>query len=258
MAPEVFFELDAAVISLFHEPDGLNINKECGSQHPERLAEEVVKRQASIGLAFDGDGDRVIVVNEEGAVLSGDQIIAICATAMQRRGRLKNNLVVTTVMSNLGLKVALAQSGITHVEANVGDRYVLEEMQAQDATLGGEDSGHIIFLEHHSTGDGIIAALELLRVMREQNKELSELGCMQVFPQKLINVTVKHKPEIASIPQIDAVIKGVERRLGDKGRVLVRYSGTQQMCRVMVEGPTEEDTESASMKIADVIRAHLA
>ncbi|MEN6473286.1 MAG: phosphoglucosamine mutase [Syntrophaceae bacterium] len=258
VAPEVFFELDAAVISLFHEPDGLNINKECGSQHPERLAEEVVKRQASIGLAFDGDGDRVIVVNEEGAVLSGDQIIAICATAMQRRGRLKNNLVVTTVMSNLGLKVALAQSGITHVEANVGDRYVLEEMLAKGAVLGGEDSGHIIFLEHHSTGDGIIAALELLRIMREQAKPLSELGCMQVFPQKLINVTVKHKPEIASIPQIDAVIKEVERTLGDKGRVLVRYSGTQQMCRVMVEGPTEEDTESASMKIADVIRAHLA
>jgi len=258
VAPEVFFELDAEVTSLFHEPDGRNINQECGSQHPERLSEEVVKRKADIGLAFDGDGDRVIAVNDKGEVLTGDQIIAICATAMQRQGRLKNNLVVTTVMSNLGLKIALVQSGITHVEANVGDRYVLEEMLARGASLGGEDSGHMIFLEHHSTGDGIIAALELLRVMREQAQPLSELGRMQVFPQKLINITVKHKPEISTVPQIDAVIKEVERELGDKGRVLVRYSGTQQMCRVMVEGPTKEDTESACMKIADVIRAHLA
>jgi len=167
-------------------------------------------------------------------------------------------MVVTTVMSNLGLKVALAERGITHVEANVGDRYVLEEMLAKDAALGGEDSGHIIFLEHHSTGDGIIAALELLRVMREEAKALSKLGCMQVFPQKLINIKVRHKPEISTIPQIDAVIKEVERELRDKGRVLVRYSGTQQMCRVMVEGPTVEVTESACMKIADVIKAQLA
>ncbi len=258
VAPEVFFELGAEVISLFHEPDGRNINRECGSQHPERLAEEVVRRRADIGLAFDGDGDRVIAVDEKGRVLTGDQIIVICAAAMQRQNRLKNNLVVTTVMSNLGLKVALAERGITHVEANVGDRYVLEEMLAKDAAIGGEDSGHIIFLEHHSTGDGIIAALELLRVMREQGRPLSELGCMQVFPQKLVNITVRHKPEIAGIPQIDAVIKEVERELGNKGRVLVRYSGTQQMCRVMVEGPTVEATESACMKIAEVVKAHLA
>ena len=258
VAPEVFFELGAEVISLFHEPDGRNINQECGSQHPQRLAEEVVKRKADIGLAFDGDGDRVIAVDEKGQVLTGDQIIAICAMSMQRQGRLKNNMVVTTVMSNLGLKIALAERGIAHVEANVGDRYVLEEMLAKHAALGGEDSGHVIFLEHHSTGDGIIAALELLRVMREQAKALSELGCMRVFPQKLINITVRHKPEIAGIPQIDAVIKEVERELGNKGRVLVRYSGTQQMCRVMVEGPTVEATESACMKIAEVIKAQLA
>jgi phosphoglucosamine mutase len=255
VAPEVFFELGAEVINLANTPDGRNINKGCGSQHPEKMAEEVIKRRAQAGFAFDGDGDRMIAVDEKGSVLSGDQIIAICAKAMKQQGRLKNDLVVTTVMSNLGFKIALRELGITHIEANVGDRYVLEEMLGRGAIIGGEDSGHIIFLEHHTTGDGIIAALQLARVMKEENRPLSGLGVMQIFPQKLINITVKTKPDIDTVPEIVSAIKLAEKALGEKGRVLVRYSGTQQMCRVMVEGPTREETDKYCEMIAAVVRA---
>jgi phosphoglucosamine mutase len=164
-------------------------------------------------------------------------------------------MVVTTVMSNLGFKIALKELGISHIEANVGDRYVLEEMINRGAIIGGEDSGHMIFLEHHTTGDGIIAALQLLRVMQQDNKPLSELGIMQVFPQKLINITVKSKPDIETVPEIVAAIHLAEKALGDRGRVLVRYSGTQQMCRVMVEGPTAEETDKFCEMIAAVVRA---
>jgi phosphoglucosamine mutase len=255
VAPEVFFELGAEVINLANTPDGRNINSGCGSQHPEKMAEEVIRRGAQAGFAFDGDGDRMIAVDEKGNVLSGDQMIAICAKAMKQQDKLKNNLVVTTVMSNLGFKIALKELDISHIEANVGDRYVLEEMLEKGAIIGGEDSGHIIFLEHHTTGDGIIAALQLARVMKEENRALSELGVMQVFPQKLINITVKSKPDIESVPEIVSAIKLAEKALGEKGRVLVRYSGTQQMCRVMVEGPTREETDKYCEMIAAVVRA---
>ncbi|MCD6570864.1 MAG: phosphoglucosamine mutase [Deltaproteobacteria bacterium] len=254
VAPEAFFELGADVIPLFHEPDGKNINKDCGSQHPEILAHEVVKNRAHIGFAFDGDGDRVIAVDENGDVLTGDQIMAICAYVMKKKGALKKNLVVSTVMSNIGLGLALKEFGVKTIAAKVGDRYVLEEMLAKGAVIGGEDSGHIIFLDHHTTGDGIISALQLLSAMKEENKPLSELsGIMKVYPQRLINVEVTSKPDISTIPEIMNIIKGVEKKLGNKGRVLVRYSGTQQMCRVMVEGPSEKDTEVYCNKIADVI-----
>ncbi len=255
VAPEVFFELGAEVINLANTPDGRNINSGCGSQHPEKMAEEVIRRGAQAGFAFDGDGDRMIAVDEKGNVLSGDQMIAICAKAMKQQDKLKNNLVVTTVMSNLGFKIALKELDISHIEANVGDRYVLEEMLDKGAIIGGEDSGHIIFLEHHTTGDGIIAALQLARVMKEENRPLSGLGVMQVFPQKLINITVKSKPDIETVPEIVSAIKLAEKALGEKGRVLVRYSGTQQMCRVMVEGPTKEETDKYCEMIAAVVRA---
>ncbi|HEY9162415.1 MAG TPA: phosphoglucosamine mutase [Desulfomonilia bacterium] len=255
VAPEVFFELGAEVINLANTPDGRNINNSCGSQHPEKMAEEVVRRGAQAGFAFDGDGDRMIAVDEKGNVLTGDQMIAICAKALKQQDKLKNNLVVTTVMSNLGFKIALKELGISHIEANVGDRYVLEEMIDKGAIIGGEDSGHIIFLDHHTTGDGIIAALQLARVMKEENRPLSGLGVMQVFPQKLINITVKSKPDIETVPEIVSAIKLAEKALGDKGRVLVRYSGTQQMCRVMVEGPTKEETDKYCEMIAAVVRA---
>jgi len=255
VAPEVFFELGAEVINLANTPDGRNINNSCGSQHPEKMAEEVIRRGAQAGFAFDGDGDRMIAVDEKGNVLTGDQMIAICAKALKQQDKLKNNLVVTTVMSNLGFKIALKELGISHIEANVGDRYVLEEMIDKGAIIGGEDSGHIIFLDHHTTGDGIIAALQLARVMKEENRPLSGLGVMQVFPQKLINITVKSKPDIETVPEIVSAIKLAEKALGDKGRVLVRYSGTQQMCRVMVEGPTKEETDKYCEMIAAVVRA---
>ncbi len=258
VAPDTFFELGADVTSLFDEPNGENINDNCGSQHPETLAEEVVKRKADVGFAFDGDGDRLITVDEKGSVLTGDQIMAICAREMKEEGRLNNNLLVSTVMSNIGLGIALKELGIENAITKVGDRYVLEEMQAKGASIGGEESGHVIFLQHHTTGDGIITALQVMAVMKKLQKPLSELAkVMTVFPQKLINVDVKSKPELSTIPEIDEVIRDVEEQLGDKGRVLVRYSGTQPMCRVMVEGPTPEDTERHCRQIADVIRGKL-
>ena len=254
VAPDTFFELGADVISLFDQPNGENINAHCGSQHPETLAEEVIKGKADVGFAFDGDGDRVIAVDEKGSVLTGDQIMAICAKEMKKEGKLNKNLVVCTVMSNIGFGIALKQVGIEQVVTKVGDRYVLEEMQAKGAVIGGEESGHVIFLEHHTTGDGIITALQVLAAMKKAQKPLSELAqVMRVFPQKLINVDVKTKPELSTIPEIGAAVRDVEEQLGDKGRVLVRYSGTQNMCRVMVEGPTNEETQKYCGQIADVI-----
>jgi len=258
-APDTFFELGADVTSLFDEPNGENINANCGSQHPETLVEEVVKRKADAGFAFDGDGDRCIAVDEQGSLLTGDQIMAICAREMKKEGKLTKNLIVSTVMSNIGLGIALKELGIEQVIAKVGDRYVLEEMQAKGASIGGEESGHVIFLEHHTTGDGIITALQVLAAMKKGQRPLSELAqVMRVFPQKLINVDVKSKPELSTVPEITQVIRDVEERLGDKGRVLVRYSGTQPMCRVMVEGPAHEDTEKYCKQIADVLREKLS
>jgi phosphoglucosamine mutase len=258
VAPEVFFELGAEVICQANSPDGRNINLESGSQHPERLAEAVLKSGARAGFAFDGDGDRVIAVDEKGHVLTGDQELAICVKSMKTRGGLKNNVVVTTVMSNLGLNVALRELGIAHAQTKVGDRYVLEEMQGRGAVVGGEDCGHIFFLDHHTTGDGLVTALQLLRAMCEENKPLSQLAVMRRFPQTLVNVTVRSKPAIADVPEITAAIRQAEAALGDRGRVLVRYSGTQQMCRVMVEGPTIEETEKYSAMIAAAVRKKLA
>lgn len=258
-APEAFFELGAEVVTLFHEPDGRNINDDCGSQHPEHLAAEVLRQGAHAGFAFDGDGDRVIAVDEKGNILDGDHLMALCAVAMKQQGRLSNNLVVTTVMSNIGFKLALKARGIDYVASNVGDRYVLEDMLKTGAAMGGEQSGHMIFLDHHSTGDGIIAALQVLSAMKSQDKPLSELAAvMTVYPQRLVNIDVKSKPAIETVPALMSVIGEVEAELGEEGRVLVRYSGTQQMCRVMVEGPSEEITEDACNRIVDVVRAELA
>ncbi|MDX9786197.1 MAG: phosphoglucosamine mutase [Desulfobacterales bacterium] len=254
-APRVFEQLGAEVNALFISPDGRNINDACGSQHPEALAEAVLKTGADIGLAFDGDGDRLIAVDETGKVLTGDQILAVCATALSKKGLLKENKVVTTVMSNLGFKAAMKAYGIAHYTAQVGDRYVLEMMRETGATLGGEDSGHMIFLNHHTTGDGLLAGLRLLEVMAMKNKPLSELSrVMTVFPQVLINVDVREKPPIETVPEIQQAIEAAAAALGDKGRVLVRYSGTQPMCRVMVEGPTQAITRQYCEIIAETVR----
>jgi len=258
VAPATFFELGADTFTLFDQPDGKNINVDCGSQHPETLMKEVLKRKADVGFAFDGDGDRLIAVDEKGTVLTGDQVIAICAKIMKKEGTLGNNLVVRTVMSNLGLSEALEKLGIDSILTKVGDRYVLEQMLERNATIGGEDSGHVIFLQHHTTGDGIITALQVMAAMKKEGKPLSELAkIMDVFPQALINVDVKSRQDISTIPEIVKVIKDVEDKLGTKGRVLVRYSGTQNMCRVMVEGPTLEETEKYCGQIAEVVKARL-
>ncbi len=259
VAPVLFKEMRAEVISLNVDPDGMNINLNCGALHPEDLAKKVLETKADIGLAFDGDGDRLIVVDEKGNILSGDQILAICSKNLKSEGKLKNNILVTTVMSNMGLSIALKKMGIEQVKSKVGDRYVLEEMQKKDAIIGGEDSGHIIFLDHHTTGDGILSALQLLAIIKKGSRQISELSkIMEVFPQVTININVKSKPPIDEQSEIVKIIKEVEKELGDKGRVLVRYSGTQSMCRVMVEGPTQKKTRGFTEKIAEVIKNKLS
>ena len=255
VAPELFAELGADVESLFISPDGKNINEDCGSQYPKHLAKKVSEKGAQIGLAFDGDGDRLIAVDEKGEVITGDQILIICAKMMKQKGILKNNLVVSTVMSNLGFRLALKDMEISHIEADVGDRYVMKEMLDSGSILGGEDSGHVIFLDHHTTGDGILTALKLIEAMNYESKPLSELAkIMTVFPQMLMNVAVKSKPDIQTIPEIQKEIESVEKDMGEKGRVLVRYSGTQPLCRIMVEAPTHEETRQYCEQIAEAVQ----
>jgi phosphoglucosamine mutase len=258
VAPDTFWELGADIEVIHNAPNGININDRCGSQHTEDLRQRVVETGAAVGLAFDGGGDRLIAVDEKGREITGDQTLLICARMLKDQGRLKNDLLVSTVMSNLGLRVACRKYGFRYHASKVGDRYVLEDMIRLGGVVGGEDSGHMIFLDHHTAGDGIITALQLVAAMVRTGKPLSELAkWMDVYPQKLINVDVRSKPDIATIPQVMAVIEGVEKELGDEGRVLVRYSGTQNMCRVMVEGPTDAVTERHCAEIADAIRAHL-
>jgi phosphoglucosamine mutase len=249
-----------ALVHVLHDhPDGININDHCGSQHTHDPEKEVVTRGAAVGLAFDGDGDRLIAVDEKGKRMTGDQILLTCAKVMKDRGSLKNDLLVTTVMSNLGLRMACKKYGFRHHASRVGDRYVLEEMRRLGGSLGGEDSGHMIFLDHHTTGDGLLAALQLIGAMVRTKKPLSELaGWMDLYPQEVINVRVKRKPEISTLPEIAEVIAQAEKDLGEQGRVLVRYSGTEPLCRVMVEGPTEEVTRKHCTKIADRVRIVLA
>ncbi len=255
VAPIVFTELGADVTTLNCEPNGLNINANCGSQHIETLVRKVRESGADAGLAFDGDGDRVIAVDEKGEELTGDHVLAICAKRYKEMGLLRNDMVVTTVMANFGFLAALKRMGLRHDIAQVGDRYVLENMKKQGAVLGGESSGHIIFLNHHTTGDGIISALQLLAALQASGKPMSELRkIMTLAPQKMINVTVSRKPPLEEIREVQDAIKVAEDRLGDEGRVLVRYSGTQSMCRVMVEGPTLALTAELTESIAAVVK----
>ena len=254
LAPRLFAALGAKVHAIFCSPDGTNINAACGSQYPQALAKQVVAQKADLGLAFDGDADRLIAVDEKGHILTGDQVMAILAESMQAHGELPLPVVVTTVMSNLGFGQALKGMNIEHIKAGVGDRYVMQEMVNVGAVFGGEDSGHMIFLNHHTTGDGLLAAIKLMEAMRRSRKPLSALAkVMTVFPQCLINVDVTAKPPIESIEAIRQEIEQVEKELGDTGRVLVRYSGTQPQCRVMVEGPTEAETNTLCRRIASVV-----
>ncbi len=255
LAPAVFSELGADVSAIHCEPDGININDRCGSQHTGDLSARVRETGADVGLAFDGDGDRLIAVDERGIQISGDQVMAVCARMYKDLGLLKNNLVVATVMSNFGFFAALKRLGIREGVSKVGDRYVLEMMQEKGGVLGGEESGHIIFLNHHTTGDGIISALQLLWAMKWSGRPLSELAeVMTLSPQKIINVDVADKPPLETLAGLQEKIREAEAELGDQGRVLIRYSGTQSMCRVMVEGPTEEMTGRLTLALADAVK----
>jgi len=258
VAPELFSDLGISLEALHVTPDGKNINHQCGSQHPERLAQQVLSGKAHVGLAFDGDGDRLIAVDETGEVVSGDRILAVCARHLLNQSRLRNNTVVSTVMSNVGLSRAFKDMGVRHLTTQVGDRYVMEAMRASGAVLGGEDSGHMIFAEHHTTGDGLLTALMLIEAIQAQSKALSQLKTiMTPFPQVLMNVPVKSKPKLDDVPGIRDAIHKVEKQLGENGRVLVRYSGTESLCRVMVEGPTEEETTRGCREIADQVSREL-
>jgi phosphoglucosamine mutase len=259
VAAEAFVELGADLEVIHNAPNGLNINDKCGSQHTQDLRKRVVESGAAIGLAFDGDGDRLIAVDETGNEITGDQILIMCAAMLKEEGKLKNDLVVSTVMSNLGLRVACKKFGFNYHASKVGDRYVLEDMVRLGGALGGEESGHMIFLDHHTTGDGIITAMQVVAAMAKTGKRLSELAkMMDVFPQKLINVDVQRKPEIDTVPELVDAIKQIEKDLGDEGRVLVRYSGTQNMCRVMIEGPSPAVTEKYCTQLAAVVKTALS
>jgi len=258
VAPIIFRELGAEVTTLHAEPDGLNINARCGSQHTQDLSAKVRESKADVGLAFDGDGDRMIAVDEKGHELTGDHVLVICARMFKELGRLPGNLVIATVMSNFGFGRAMKELGIEYQAAKVGDRYVLELMKKTGAMIGGEPSGHMIFLEHHTTGDGILSALQLLSAMRRSGQPLSQLArLMSMAPQKMINVDVKAKPPLESVADLQRAIRAAEKELADQGRVLVRYSGTQAMCRVMVEGPTEELVNRLTRSLADKVKACL-
>ena len=255
-APLLFRRLSSQVDVLFASPDGKNINAQCGSQHPQALQQTVLAHKADIGLAFDGDGDRLIAVDNDGGVTTGDQILYICAKMMKDVGVLANNLAVSTVMSNMGLGVALKEQHIDHLITQVGDRYVLKRMREKGAVIGGEDSGHMIFLHQHTTGDGMLTALKLIEAIMHEEKSLSELKQkMPVYPQILVNVPVTKKPSIDSIPELMDAIELAEAQLAGKGRVLVRYSGTQPLCRVMVEASSKSDMEKHCRSLVDIVKA---
>ena len=258
VAPMVFEELGAEVIKIGVSPNGLNINDKCGALHPENIAGTTAEYRADIGIAIDGDGDRCILSDENGEILDGDQIIGLCAIHMIESNILKQNTVVTTPMSNIGLENTLKNYGISMIRAQVGDRHVIEEMRKNGFNLGGEQSGHIIFLDHATTGDGILAALKILEIMRRKGEPLSELKkLIKICPQVLKNVRVSEKKPFNEIKEIKAEIEKAEKLLKDVGRIFVRYSGTEPVARVMVEGEDKDQIEKISRKIVSTIQHYL-
>jgi phosphoglucosamine mutase len=258
VGPRLFRALGAEVHALGVRPTGTNINDGVGALHPERLQTRVRALEGAIGLAFDGDGDRLITVDEHGDVRDGDHVLAILARWLQARHALRGGVVVTTVMANLGLEVALAEQGIAMVRTPVGDRYVLEEMHRRGANLGGEQSGHLILLDYATTGDGLVSALALLRVLRETGASLAELAtCVTKFPQVLTNVAVRAKPPLDTLPGVGEVVGHWERVLAGRARILLRYSGTEPLLRVMVEGDDQVTIERVAGEIAAAVRGEI-
>lgn len=255
VAPHVFEELGARVTAIGVTPDGKNINHECGALHPGLIAEKVLATGANLGIALDGDGDRVIICDEKGDIVDGDHIMAICAADLMSRKKLKKKTLVTTVMSNLGLEVAMQRLGGKMVRTKVGDRYVVEEMRKNKYSFGGEQSGHLIFLEHSTTGDGILAALQILSIMIKQRKPLSELASiMESFPQVLKNVRTSKKLDIDLIPGFQDKIESLKQEIGTDGRILVRPSGTEPVIRVMVEGKEDDLINRMADELCEIIR----
>ncbi|WP_125769242.1 phosphoglucosamine mutase [Lapidilactobacillus wuchangensis] len=251
----LFADIDADFTTIATSPDGININDHVGSTHPEKLAATVVEKGADLGLAFDGDGDRCIAVDENGEIIDGDKIMYILGTFFAERGRLKNDTIVTTVMSNIGLYKAIEKAGLKSVQTQVGDRYVVEEMRANGYNLGGEQSGHIILFDFHNTGDGMLTGIQLLNIMKQTGKKLSELAApVKTYPQRLVNVPVSDKKHWQDHPAIVSIIDTVEKEMNGDGRVLVRPSGTQSLLRVMAEAPTQELVDKYVDQIADVVR----
>ncbi|CCB87533.1 MULTISPECIES: phosphoglucosamine mutase [Parachlamydia] len=258
VAPLIFRELDAKVFVYGNNPDGLNINLQCGSLYPETIQKAVIEHRADVGIALDGDADRVIMVDENAQIIDGDTILAICAKDMQRRGILKGNKVVSTIMSNFGFVKAMEELGIEVIKSQVGDRYVIQDMLEHDANLGGEQSGHLIFLDHNTTGDGLVCALQVMRIMIETDSKLSDLAALvKKYPQVCVNVKVSSKPTFEALPGVNQKVAEVEEILGDSGRVLLRYSGTENICRVMVEGPKLQQVQQLANQIADEVRKQI-
>jgi phosphoglucosamine mutase len=258
VAPRLLQELGFDLVLLGNVPDGRNINLHCGSTHPELLAAAVREHGCRMGVAFDGDGDRAIFVDANGEVVDGDAVLLMCAREMKAQGRLAENALVATVMSNIGLEIALRESGIEMVRCAVGDKYVMEEMLKRGLCLGGEQSGHIIFSEHLFTGDGLATALNVLRVVADTGRELADLAAqLKAYPQVLLNVRVRERKDLSTCPPVVDAMKRVEARLGNDGRLLVRYSGTEPLLRIMLEGKDQQEIQAWAGEIAAVVRQEL-
>jgi len=258
VAPRLLAELGFDARSIGMAPDGRNINLGCGSTAPDGLARLVVDGGYSLGVAFDGDGDRAIFVDARGHVVDGDAVMLMCAKQMKAEGRLKGNAIVATVMSNIGLELALRDAGIDMIRCAVGDKYVMEEMIRRDLSLGGEQSGHIIFSEYLFTGDGLATALNVLRTMHASGRELGDLASdLTTFPQVLLNLRVRQKVDLETVPEVAAVVSSVRARLAGEGRLLVRYSGTEPLLRVMLEGKDTDEIQRWGHEIVDVVKRHL-
>lgn len=258
VAPTVLRELGASVEVIGDKPDGMNINSGCGAVHPELLQETVIRQKADIGIGLDGDADRAVFVCEQGTVIDGDHVMAALGLDLQQNGLLAKQTLVGTVMSNFGLELSMAKAGITLVRTPVGDRYLLERMLADGYSFGGEQSGHFIFLEHNTTGDGLVSALQMLSLLKRTKKPLSELAkAMTAVPQVLVNIQVKQKPVLETIPDVDRAIQESNRRLNGSGRVVIRYSGTEPLLRIMVEGEQYTLVNEIADDLARVVREHI-
>ena len=258
VAAGLFESLGVRTVVIGDRPDGRNINLDCGSMHPERLARAVVSEGCQMGVAFDGDGDRAIFVDHTGRVVNGDAVLLMCSRQLQREGRLRGDAIVATVMSNIGLEMALRASGIEMVRCAVGDKYVMEEMQKRGLSVGGEQSGHIIFSDYLFTGDGLCTALNVMRTVAVTARPLADLASdLTSYPQVLLNVRVRERVELNTVPAVAEAIARVEARVAGQGRVLIRYSGTEPLLRVMLEGQQQDQIRGWAQEIVDVVKEHL-